>query len=92
MIIAACIPALRPFAVSVTISVRDIGNKSRPRRSGYLTHASEKPLALKRIGPGEVGNRSDAQTDDTRSDKSLTPSHGVRQTTNIVLEWEQRAS
>lgn len=88
IIIAACIPALRPFAISVTLSMREIGSRSRPKRRGYQAHTSGTPLALKPMDPGELRDQSNGHTDDTRSDQSLTPSHGVKQTTNIVLEWE----
>ena len=68
--------------------MRDISSKSRPRRSGYQAHTSGTPLALKQMPPGHVGDGSNARADDARSDNSLNASHGVKQTTSIVLEWE----
>lgn len=68
--------------------MREIGSRSRPRRSGYQAHTSGIPFALEPMGTGELGDQSNGHTNDTRSDQSLTPFHNVKQTTDIVVEWE----
>ena len=73
--------------MSVTHSMREIGSKSRPGRSGYQAHTIGTPFAPKPMGSGELDDQSSGHTDDTRSDQSLTPSHDVKRTTDIALEW-----
>lgn len=88
IIIAACIPSLRPFAISVSHSIKDGSSRSRPKRSGYQVHSSGTPLALKPMHLGPAGSGSNPTADDARSEASLVPSHRVKQTTDISLEWE----
>ena len=87
IIIAACIPSLRPFASSVGQSLRDSNGKFRPKRTGYQQHDSDTPFALKPMVPGEIANGANNSAEGSWSQASSTPSQGVKKTTDIVLEW-----
>lgn len=79
IIIAACIPSLRPFALSVGQSLRDSDGKTRPKRAWYQQHSSDVPLALKPMVPGENGNGSNNSTEGGLSCTSSTPPKVVQE-------------
>lgn len=79
IIIAACIPSLRPFALSVGQSLRDSNGRSRPKRAWYQQHSSDVPLALKPTVPGEIGNGSNNSTEGGLSRASSTPPKVVQE-------------
>ena len=90
IIIAACIPSLRPFAISVGQSVRHGGISSLRKRLGYGS-TSDAPLALGQMPAGQDGHAfaSKGDTDSYQSQASLARPQGVLQTTDIRLKWER---
>lgn len=93
IIIAADIPSLRPFAISVSQSIRQGGISSPRKRTDYEA-ASDAPLALNQMPTGQGGHAfaSKGESDSQQSQASLAGSRRVLQTTNIQLEWESKST
>ncbi|MCJ1303484.1 hypothetical protein MMC08_006294 [Hypocenomyce scalaris] len=85
IIIAACIPALRPFALSVSQSVRT-------SHQGYTGHSSRRHFPLEDMSSGAASEGSKWSNNtwfDTQRDRDPAADHDIRKTTEIATEWEQ---
>ncbi|MCJ1432412.1 hypothetical protein MMC27_001768 [Xylographa pallens] len=94
IIIAACIPTLRPFVINVQHSVKGSNAHSFFNRRGYKLEDSNKALALhpsyEHSGEFENGITQHA-TVQGPVNPIFDPSDetGIRQTTKITAEWNQ---
>lgn len=88
IIIAASIPSLRPFVISVTHSL----SASRPRGiilpRGYKAHSDDKTLALNPISfDGDRTKTANQIVIEGRSETSFPPIDGIKRTTEFEMGW-----
>lgn len=96
IIIAACVPGLRPFIISVSRSVRGTGARIAPPPDHFVPRYSLKALNVgdnnayrfNSVAKAPARINECSVSWESRSDQSLPPQNTIKRDTGFILEWE----